>query len=511
MVKRRHSPRGRLLITGTILLVLLVTGVVVAGRIINRTAVSMSERIVEQIGESHYALLDFEFGKAGKIFGIAGNYVRRHPAATDAELQVLCTTLMEADPKISRIWFTSDGGRTLCDFCRGEGLRHGTAPNDFRSRTLRQLTADTLWNRIVPNRGLATWSIARRITCSDGSTHICGIDLPLPEMYVHMTEQNPFSRSYAAVFDPEGIIVYHPDSLRIGRRITSDEDFAMLRKVIATGRQIVAYPLSDYLGVEEERIYFPLRTEGETWVAMIAVPRFSIEQEIEDFHRYTVLIAVISVVLFALLLILAQRRWRREYYLRLRSEQESAQLHLQRVLDRIDPHFLFNSLNSLYALIRSNPDVAREFTLTLARVYRHVLERSHEMLVTVDDELDLAWQYLSLQKIRFRDRIEMTTDIDHGLRGRMIPSMSLQTLVENAVKHNSITAQNPLLIRIFTRDERLVIENNYTPRTDADAESLGVGLDRIRSVYRFYTTENIDIRIAEGMFRCSLPLLACKK
>lgn len=89
--------------------------------------------------------------------------------------------------------------------------------------------------------------------------------------------------------------------------------------------------------------------------------------------------------------------------------------------------------------------------------------------------------------------------------------MSLQTLVENAVKHNRITDGNPLHIRIRTEGESLLIENNYTPRSDGDKESLGVGLERIRSVYRFYTEENISISVADGTFRCRLPLLPPEK
>ena len=107
---------------------------------------------------------------------------------------------------------------------------------------------------------------------------------------------------------------------------------------------------------------------------------------------------MISVLFFAVLLVLAQRRWRREYDLRRHSERESAQLHLQQLLEQIDPHFLFNSLNSLYALIRCNPDQAREFTLTLSRVYRRVLERRKQILSTLAEEIDFTWQYYTLQK-----------------------------------------------------------------------------------------------------------------
>ena len=89
--------------------------------------------------------------------------------------------------------------------------------------------------------------------------------------------------------------------------------------------------------------------------------------------------------------------------------------------------------------------------------------------------------------------------------------MSLQTLVENALKHNRITSCNPLHIRIRTEDESLLIENNFTPRSEGNAESLGVGLERIRSVYRFYTEENISIASDSGTFRCRLPLLPPEK
>ena len=220
---------------------------------------------------------------------------------------------------------------------------------------------------------------------------------------------------------------------------------------------------------------------------------------------------MISVLFFAVLLVLAQRRWRSEYDLRRHSERESAQLHLQQLLEQIDPHFLFNSLNSLYALIRCNPDQAREFTLTLSRVYRRVLERRKQILSTLAEEIDFTWQYYTLQKIRFDDRIELTSAIDPALRNWRIPSMSLQTLVENAVKHNSITGGNPLHIRIRTEGESFLIENNYTPRSDGDKESLGMGLERIRSVYRFYTEENISISVGDGTFRCRLPLLPPEK
>ena len=485
-------------------------GILIAGRTINGVAVQMSGRIVRHISEYHYRLLQVEFERSEGVLDASVQFMRERTAPTDAELHVLAATLMRMDPKAGCVWFAEAGGRTIRSYPRGKTPRTTEAAGDFRQRLIAATDGDSVRSHVTGSGRIQVWSMACPVTDRTGRRHICGIDFPLPEIYTCMT-QSPASSGYATLFDPEGVIVYHPDSLKLGRPASDSTGLAAFRKVAATGQSVTVHAISDYLNIDEERIYYPIQLGGRRWVAGIGIPRLVIEQEIDDFHFYTVFAAVISVLFFAVLLVLAQRRWRREYDLRRHSERESAQLHLQQLLEQIDPHFLFNSLNSLYALIRCNPDQAREFTLTLSRVYRRVLERRKQILSTLAEEIDFTWQYYTLQKIRFDDRIELTSAIDPALRNWRIPSMSLQTLVENAVKHNSITGGNPLHIRIRTEGESFLIENNYTPRSDGDKESLGMGLERIRSVYRFYTEENISISVGAGTFRCRLPLLPPEK
>ncbi|WP_290539682.1 histidine kinase [Alistipes sp.] len=510
MARQRHRPKGRLLITGTILLILLVAGILIAGRTINSVAMQMSERIVTHISEYHYRLLQVEFERSEGVLEASAQFMREQSAPTEAERHVLAATLMRMDPKAGCVWFAEAGGRTIRSYPRAAEPRTTATDRDFRQQLIATTDGDSVYSRVTDSGRIQVWSMARTVTDRAGRRHICGIDFPLSEIYTRMT-QNPASSGYAMLFDPEGVIVYHPDSLKMGHPANDPAGRAAFRKVVKTGRSLTVHAISDYLDIDEERTYYPMRLGGERWVAGIGIPRLVIEQEIDEFHFYTVFASVISVLFFAVLLVLAQRRWRREYDLRRHSEQESAQLHLQQLLEQIDPHFLFNSLNSLYALIRSNPEQAREFTLTLSRVYRRVLEHRKQILATLAEEIDFTWQYYTLQKIRFDDRIELTTAIDPALRNWRIPSMSLQTLVENAVKHNSITGGNPLHIRISTEGESLLIENNYTPRNDGDKESLGLGLERIRSVYRFYTEENISISIDKGTFRCRMPMLPPEK
>lgn len=152
-----------------------------------------------------------------------------------------------------------------------------------------------------------------------------------------MAEQNPHSRSYAILLDPEGMIVYHPNPQMLGRPANESSGFEAFREVLATGRQTITYTVSEYLGVDEERIYYPLQLGRPPLGGRAsAFPAWAIEQDIDDFHFYTILTAVISVLFFATLLIVAQRRWRREYdrgVFRSRSRRSAS----QQVLEQIDP------------------------------------------------------------------------------------------------------------------------------------------------------------------------------
>ena len=517
MQRKRHTSRERLFVTGGVLLLLLAAGVIVSGRIINRRAAQMSDRIVTQISESHCLLLQNEVDRTEGILTAATRFLQRHDTPSGPELQTLATTLLDVDSKAREIWFSREG-----DAKRRRCLRNGTLLVE-PTAAICPAKEDSVVSTIVSEEGTPVWVLACTVRDPAGKRCLCGIDYPLPELYTYMSEQNPHSRSSAILLNPEGVIVYHPDSLKLGQRIGSEHgtdgksgDFTgseteAFRRVLATGQSVITETFSDYLGMEEQRIYYPIQLAGQRWVAGIGIPRLVIEQEIDDFHLYTILTAAVSVLLFAALLVAAQRRWRREYALRRLSERESAQLQLQQVIDQIDPHFLFNSLNSLYALIRCNPEQAREFTLTLSRVYRRVLERRKQILASLAEEIDFTWQYHTLQQIRFGENLTLTTTIDTSLRRHRIPAMSLQTLVENAVKHNRVSTRTPLHIDIRTEGDSLVIENNRTPHENENTESLGVGLERIRSIYRFYTDRNLEITIDPMTFRCSLPLLPPEK
>jgi sensor histidine kinase YesM len=139
----------------------------------------------------------------------------------------------------------------------------------------------------------------------------------------------------------------------------------------------------------------------------------------------------------------------------------TASAKFESLKNQIDPHFLFNSLNVLSSLIEENPDNAQRFTTSLSKVYRYVLEQKDKELVPVEEELAFTKTYMNLLKMRFEDSVDyelITTNIDP--EARVVP-LSLQLLLENAVKHNVVSAQKPLKIRIYAENGYLVVQNDY--------------------------------------------------
>lgn len=174
--------------------------------------------------------------------------------------------------------------------------------------------------------------------------------------------------------------------------------------------------------------------------------------------------------------------------------------------NQLDPHFLFNSLNVLTSLIDENPDAAQNFTTSLSKVYRYVLEQKNKELVTVAEELQFARTYVRLLKMRFEDSIVF--DIPDKLsnpEAKVVP-LSLQLLLENAVKHNVVNSTKPLTISIYEHDNNLVVKNNLQPKETMKKGS-GVGLVNIRQRYHLLTERQVSINKTTSHFSVEIPML----
>ncbi len=177
--------------------------------------------------------------------------------------------------------------------------------------------------------------------------------------------------------------------------------------------------------------------------------------------------------------------------------------------NQLDPHFLFNSLNVLTSLIEEDPHQAQKFTTSLSKVYRYVLEQKNKDLVTVDEELNFARTYVRLLKMRFEDSIVFEIpEASSDPEAKIVP-LSLQLLLENAVKHNVVTSSRPLRISVFEENGNLVVKNNLQEK-QVVKKSSGVGLQNIRQRYDILTDRKVSIDKKTDEFSVALPMLSKK-
>lgn len=173
---------------------------------------------------------------------------------------------------------------------------------------------------------------------------------------------------------------------------------------------------------------------------------------------------------------------------------------------QLDPHFLFNSLNTLASLIDHENEPAQEYLEHLSDVYRYVLETRNRTTVYLYEELEFLNAYLYLNEIRFRENIQVDNEIPRELYQYHIPALSLQTLVENAIKHNMVSREKPLFIRIFKDGDYITVSNNKQIKTRLE-KSTGLGLNNLIQRYQLLTKQPVKIQNQEDQFIVSLPIL----
>jgi hypothetical protein len=173
---------------------------------------------------------------------------------------------------------------------------------------------------------------------------------------------------------------------------------------------------------------------------------------------------------------------------------------------QLDPHFLFNSLNVLVSLIEENPKAATRFTTSLSKVYRYVLEQRNKELVSIEEELTFARTYVNLLKWRFEDSLEVSIPEAASDAELKVVPLSLQLLLENAVKHNVVSDSKPLQLRIYEENSHLVVENNLQIK-DHVKKGSGVGLKNIASRYALLSYRQMTITQNEHSFKVQIPAL----
>ncbi len=187
-------------------------------------------------------------------------------------------------------------------------------------------------------------------------------------------------------------------------------------------------------------------------------------------------------------------------------KKEQLQTQFDSLKEQVNPHFLFNSLNSLSSLITTNPGKAEEFVEEMSRVYRYLLRSNEEQLTTLQREIEFIESYTMLLKTRFDSGFQTVIRIDENMKDWLLPPMTLQLLFENAVKHNIVDPDMPLIVQLYTQNRKLVVSNNLQKK-DKTVISNKVGLNNIVSKYKLLNHPDVDIRETDNEFIVTLPLI----
>ena len=245
------------------------------------------------------------------------------------------------------------------------------------------------------------------------------------------------------------------------------------------------------------RIFEDVLVQGES------LAEFFTEETLASYYVAIIITLVVTLLVHAF-------HFYREYQENKVKQQKiiagTASAKFETLKNQIDPHFLFNSLNVLSSLIEENPDSAQRFTTSLSKVYRYVLEQRDKELVSIEEELSFARTYMNLLKMRFENSVfyELPEHISSP-EARVVP-LSLQLLLENTIKHNIVSQQKPLYIRIYEENGYLVVQNDLQKK-EVLHDRRGVGLQNIVSRYAIITARKVLVEQTDKHFTVKLPVL----
>lgn len=404
----------------------------------------------------------------------------------------------------------------------------------FRKQTAADSTISAVWIRTTqPNDSLPTNSltvlkrgrtplmkIEIRRDRPNGKEYIVGFLVNLTSFHKEMASSyKSFRGAYFTLSTADRITIYHPDSIRIAT-FNSDISSKNFRggQNLRSSKEKNTY--SNFLGVNVNRYTVPVSLGNSPIFISINIVGFELADFVEKTRKNIWFLIIMPLVLFVGMLIWGVKIWQTEIQKRRKAEQKNLNLKLINEIQAtqmiasdleilksgINPHFLFNSLGSLKALIKRYPDQAVEFTQLLSNQYRYLLDTEKKSTVTLREEMEFTLHYISIQKIRFKDSINIDITIEEKWMNKLVPPLSIQTLVENSIKHNSASIYHPLRITICCDEFYVTIENTLNKRSEV-VESTGKGQLNLIRRYSYLTKRPCFFKIVDGKYLANIPLL----
>ncbi|MFC0080327.1 histidine kinase [Flavobacterium procerum] len=367
------------------------------------------------------------------------------------------------------------------------------------------------------------WRIYFKTISKNHTTVRYGYDIALKKLSDFFSNVDKTASSYTFVFDSTGRCVYHPDSTFIGKNIYAiapikPSDTIFNRDKDYTTRVV----MSEYLKLDVISFTSRLDVKNLPWYIRVNFPKIFEDENVlltKKYSTWTYSITTVMLLLIFYLFSYANRRAYREKGIAIKEKnrllvenekivKEKVLIQLQHLKEQINPHFLFNSLNSLYMLVGSDVKTAQKFTLNLSRIYRYLIDPPENNIVKLKEELLFIEKYIFLQQTRFKEELFFSIKIeDESALEKSIPYLAFQIIIENAIKHNMATQENPLTTEIVVQKNQVVISNNLQKKSHY-IPSTKFGLKYLSSTYNFYGKTDFETSEKDGKFVCILPLIS---
>lgn len=431
----------------------------------------------------------------------------------------MVSALLLSHPKIKRGWYAIVKGKdTVYKTITKEGQQYkeGTIlsyqKKFIHSQLVRKDSAIRTGTMINVSDSLHCL-LASRHRLADSSVLILGLDVNFRDLQHYLWSVDSTGRASAFIIDSAGYYITNLEEKLIGKR--------MAGPVKRTGTQFLGDSISSYeivnsayLQLPVVRFYTPLHIGPMKWTMIVDTPVLAVDEDVKAIEKYVMIMFVSTALIILILISWTQAKWQKQFMLRQRAElaverqqKENAVLQLDKLKEKLDPHFLFNSLSSLNGLIEEKPALAKSFVVKLSRVYRYVLDPTPNGLELVSREVGFANEYFFLLKIRFGDALaSLEIDLNEQHSSAYIPFMSIQTLVENAVKHNVVSKLKPLYISIKSEGDGILVTNNLQLRNDVK-DSGKQGLKYLQGIYAHFGDLHLNYGIEDGTYKCFLPLI----
>lgn len=224
------------------------------------------------------------------------------------------------------------------------------------------------------------------------------------------------------------------------------------------------------------------------------------------FNNISIAVIVNIVMLISMEGAFFFKKWKESIIQAEKFKRENAEAQFAALKNQVNPHFLFNSLNTLSSLISTDQEKAVEFVNIFSKVYRYVLDVKDNIVVSVNDEMNFVNSYLYLQQLRYGDNLKVNIKIDATILNFSIPPMSVQMLLENAIKHNEISTAFPLKITIDNDDKYIVVKNNLQKIETKDT-SLGIGISNLKERYNMITDIPAEFYVRNNEYIAKIPVL----